>query len=107
MIRADETLRRILFICLQEHNGQFPKNSRENIVLKNNIYLKCSSSGKLTKDHIKEWFDDVFFPEVDCTSKSAMLHDAWPGFKKFWNQRRSCYRPEDDSFKDNWNDSAS
>ena len=83
MIRADGTLYPILFLCLQERNGQFPNNPREHIVQYNNIYLKCSSSGKLVKDLIKGWFEDVFFPEVNrISSKSAMLlHDAWPGFK--------------------------
>ena len=83
MIRADGTLYPILFICLRERNSQFPNNPREPIVQFDNIYLKCSSTGKLTKKLIKGWFEDVFFPEVNrLSSKSAMLlNEAWPGFK--------------------------
>ena len=67
MVRIDGSLHPTLFVCLQEKNGQFPNDPREQMVQFNNIYLKCSSSGKLVKDLIKGWFDDVFIPEVNRT----------------------------------------
>ena len=79
-VRIDGILEPTLFICLQEREGQFP--STVDIFRPENVYLVCSSSGKETKQHIREWFDQCFFPMIDRTpeSKGLLLHDAWPGF---------------------------
>jgi hypothetical protein len=40
-----------------------------------NIYVTASKSGKLTKEHFRLWFKEVFFPNVG--NKSVLIVDSW------------------------------
>jgi hypothetical protein len=44
-----------ILICFQEINGKFGPIVEKNLVLRDNIMLTCSRSGKMTKYHIKWW----------------------------------------------------
>ena len=79
LIKIDGTLHERLLVCLQEKNG-FPKTKVP--LNPSNIYLKCSSSGKLTKQIIFDWYDHIFFPEISSNSdkKGLLLYDSWTGF---------------------------
>jgi hypothetical protein len=74
-ISADGKLMSPLFIVLQETSGEFGPRVRENLFQAPNVYVTASRSGKLTKDHLKTWFKDVFFPNVG--EKSILLIDSW------------------------------
>jgi len=79
LIKCDGTLHDKLLLCLQELNG-FPRTKTP--LIAPNIYLKCSTSGKLTKDILKEWFEDIFIPDIQSNRdlKGLLLHDSWKGF---------------------------
>ena len=42
-------------------------------------FLKDTSSGKLTKEELKMWFEDVYFPSVG--QQSVLLVDSWTSYK--------------------------
>jgi hypothetical protein len=44
-----------------------------------NIYVRASTSGKLTKEELKVWFKDVFFPAIG--ERSVLLVDSWTTYK--------------------------
>ena len=63
-ISASGKLLSPLFIVLKEPSGSFGPRVSQSMFRANNVYLVASRSGKVTKDIIKEWFTDVFFPNV-------------------------------------------
>ncbi len=63
-ISKDGKLLSPLFIVLQEPEGKFGPRVQEELFSTPNIYVTASKSGKLTKDHLKVWFERVFFPSV-------------------------------------------
>jgi hypothetical protein len=64
-----------LFIVLQEPSGQFGPRVHKELFSAPNIYVTASKSGKLSKDHLKIWFKEVFFPNVG--DKSVLFLDSW------------------------------
>jgi hypothetical protein len=51
-----------LFIVLQEDKGRFGTIVEKTLFRASNIYPTASISGKLTKGHLKTWFEKVYFP---------------------------------------------
>lgn len=82
LVRADGLLHPVLFVCLQERAGQFPVTEPYIPLQAPNLYLLCSTSGKLTKPLILDWFRDVLFPTFDLNQdkKGMLLVDSWGGF---------------------------
>jgi hypothetical protein len=74
-ISKDGKLLSPLFIVLQEPEGKFGPRVQQELFSAPNIYVTASKSGKLTKDHLKVWFERVFFPSVG--DKSVLLLDSW------------------------------
>jgi hypothetical protein len=62
-ISKDGKLLSPLFIDLQEPEGKFSPRVQQELFSAPNIYVTASRSGKLTKYHLKVWFERVFFPQ--------------------------------------------
>jgi hypothetical protein len=74
-ISADGDLLSPLFVVLQEPDGKFGPRVEENLFQAPNIYVTASRSGKLTKEHLIEWFKNVYF--ANTPDKSILLVDSW------------------------------
>jgi hypothetical protein len=74
-ISADGNLLSPLFVALQEPDGKFGPRVEENLFQAPNIYVTASRSGKLTKEHLIEWFKNVYF--ANTPDKSIILVDSW------------------------------
>jgi hypothetical protein len=68
-----------LFIVLQEPSGSFGPRVMQTLFKAPNIYVKVSTSGKLTKEELKVWFKDIYFPSVG--PQSVLLVDSWTTYK--------------------------
>jgi hypothetical protein len=68
-----------LFIVLQEPTGSFGPRVMQTLFTAPNIYVRSSKSGKLTKEELKIWFTEVFFPAVG--ERSVLLLDSWTTYK--------------------------
>lgn len=71
-----------IYICFQEKSGTFGPLVRASLERNtpSNVSLDASSSGKMTKDHFKRWFQNVFAHDVpDTPNKSLLLLDSWSG----------------------------
>lgn len=64
-----------LFIVLQELGGDFGPRVREALFTAPNLYVRASTSGKLTKELMQDWFRKVYFPEV--SRESVLIIDSW------------------------------
>jgi len=72
-----------IYICFQEKDGVFGprvQSSVDEMMEKcKNVYVSCSKSGKLTKDHVREWVKQCLEPIVE--EKCILLLDSWSGQK--------------------------
>jgi len=75
IVSADGRLLPVLLVCLQEKTGEFGPIVKNTMFKSNNLYITCSKSGKLTKKIVKEWLDQVYFPNVQ--DESVLLVDSW------------------------------
>ena len=66
-----------LFLVLKETTGQFGPNVQKTLFRPINVYISASTSGKLTSQHFKDWFTDVFIPNTNA--ESVLLLDSWSG----------------------------
>jgi hypothetical protein len=64
---------------LQEKTGSFGPRVLQTLFKAPNIYVTATKSGKLTKNELKLWFKDLYFPTVG--SKSVLLIDSWTTYK--------------------------
>jgi hypothetical protein len=78
-ISKDGKLLSPLFVVLQEPTGSFGPRVLQTLFKAPNIYVRASTSGKLTKEELKIWFKDVFFPAVG--ERSVLLVDSWTTYK--------------------------
>jgi hypothetical protein len=60
-ISKDDKLLSPLFIVLQEPTGIFGPRILQTLFKSPNMYVRASTSGKLTKEELKVWFKDAFF----------------------------------------------
>ena len=74
-ISADGRLLSPLYIVLQEKDGKFPAKFDPKKDVPKNIFLQASSSGKLTKQHLLNWFAKVYFKQAP--DESVLLLDSW------------------------------
>ncbi|EZA48035.1 hypothetical protein X777_14445, partial [Ooceraea biroi] len=59
-----------LYIVLKESTGTFGPRVEETLFRPVNIYIQVSKSGKLTSEHFKTWFSEVYLPN---TGRKSML----------------------------------
>lgn len=50
------------FICLQEQTGRLGPQVMENLFPAPNLLVTCSTSGKLTKTHVKYYVEKLLYP---------------------------------------------
>lgn len=81
LIYLDGTLAPVLFMCLQEQSGLFPV--RGIILRSSNIFLTCTSSGKLNKGALEMWMKEVLRLELEKSRNKSfvLLLDSWSGHK--------------------------
>lgn len=68
-----------LLIVLQEKSGKFGPVVLQNLFTHPEILVLANSSGKVTKEVLKEWFTEIYFPSFN--SKSLLLLDSYSGHK--------------------------
>ena len=66
-----------LHICFQEPKGEFGPKIKEILSRETpfNVVVDASTSGKLTKDHVKRSLHNAFIPDV--TNDNLLLLDSW------------------------------
>lgn len=71
-----------MYICFQEKDGKFGSRVIKKIETNcpPNVVVECSKSGKMTKVHLKSFFEKVIEPELE--NKSLLLCDSWTGHKE-------------------------
>lgn len=77
IILASGRLLSPLYIVLKESTGTFGPRVQETLFRPVNIYIQASKSGKLTSEHFKTWFTEVYLPNTG--RKSMLLLDSWTG----------------------------
>lgn len=77
LISASGKLLSPLYIVLKEPTGTFGPMVQETLFRPVNIYIEASKSGKLTSEHFKSWFSEVYLPNTG--RKSMLLLDSWTG----------------------------
>lgn len=77
LISASGKLLSPLYIVLKEATGTFGPMVQETLFRPVNIYIEASKSGKLTSEHFKSWFSEVYLPNTG--RKSMLLLDSWTG----------------------------
>ncbi|EZA50281.1 hypothetical protein X777_11292 [Ooceraea biroi] len=78
IISADGNLLSPLYIVLKESTGTFVGPEVEkNLFRPSNMYIAASKSGKLTTQHFKTWFQEVYLRNTEATS--LLLLDSWTG----------------------------
>ena len=69
-----------LYICLKENckeDGKFGPIVSQNLFEASNIYLTCSSSGKLTKNLVKDFYESVLLQNLN--ENNLLILDSWSG----------------------------
>lgn len=87
-ISAAGELKSPLFICMQEKGGSFPQSG---FFQAPNIYATAHTSHMMTKESMKAWFRQVYFP--NAPNNSLLLVDSWSS----WSDERAieeCIPPE-------------
>ena len=79
-IAADGTLLSPLFIVLQESGGVFGPIVKKNLFDARNVYVAPSKSGKLSKELLKEWFNNIYF--TNTPDNSILFVDSWTAYNK-------------------------
>lgn len=76
-ISASGRLLSPVYIVLKEPTGAFGPRVQETMFRPQNIYIDASKSGKLTADHFRRWFTEVYLQHAG--DKSILLLDSWSG----------------------------
>lgn len=79
MISMTGKLSEKLFIVLQEKDGKFGPLVRVKMFSHPEIYVVCTSSGKVNKSVLQEWFSEIYFPIAG--RKSLLILDSFPTYK--------------------------
>lgn len=79
VISADGVLQTPMLVVLKEPTGNFGSQVFKKLKQRSNISVDCSKSGKLGKEHLKTWFEKVYFP--NSPEKSLLLVDSWNVYK--------------------------
>ena len=70
-----------LFLCLQETTGKFGPNVLNDLFLPNNVFVTCSSSGKMSKELVKKFTLEIIKPVVK--ENFILMLDSWSGHKNY------------------------
>lgn len=79
LISIDGKLHSPLMICHREASGQFGPQVHANLPKPPNMSIHCSKSGKLDKNLVKTFMQDVYAKVA--AEKSILLIDSWSGHK--------------------------
>jgi len=80
MLTMEGKLLSPLLVNFQEITGSaFGHRVQANLPVLSNIYPTCSKSGKLTKQHVKNWSTDCLSKVIDRVGKVCLIVDAWGG----------------------------
>lgn len=74
LITAAGELKAPLFIILRESKGEFGERVARTMFRHPELHVVASSSGKITKVLLKDWFKNVYFPNAD--DDSLLLLDS-------------------------------
>lgn len=74
---AGELLPQVM-IVLNEQTGQIPPTV--NVVSTPYAVVAASKSGKMSKSHVKQYYKDIFVPNLK-EGKNVLAEDSWTGFK--------------------------
>ena len=77
IISASGRLLSPLYIVLKESTGTLGLIVQRTLFPPVNIYIGVSKSGKLTSEHFKNWFSEVYLPNTG--RRSMLLLDSWTG----------------------------
>uniref|UniRef100_T1KX86 DDE-1 domain-containing protein n=1 Tax=Tetranychus urticae TaxID=32264 RepID=T1KX86_TETUR len=64
-------------ICLKEPNGEFGPTVREKLFKPANLFICCTSSGKMTTTLMRSFITEVYCPSV--ADSSILMIDSWTG----------------------------
>ena len=77
IISASECRLSPLYIVLKESTGTLGPIVQRTLFRPVNIYIGASMSEKLTSEHFKTWFSEVYLPNTG--RRSMLLLDSWTG----------------------------
>lgn len=78
-ISADGELLSPLYIIFQEPTGKFGDQVKQTMFQHADLYTVASTSGKITKVLLKEWFTEVIFPHIP--TNSVIIVDSLTTYK--------------------------
>lgn len=83
LLNMDGVLVGKLFVNLKESEGVFGPQVAATLPRYSNLYITCSSSGKLTKTLAREWVQKVFAEALNRLhdNKAVIYIDSWTGHK--------------------------
>lgn len=67
-----------MYIVLKEPTGTFGPQVEQTLFGPVNIYIAASKSGKLTKEHFKNWFKEICLQNTE--ENSLLLLNSWTGY---------------------------
>ncbi|MDI9313009.1 MAG: hypothetical protein QM535_22555 [Limnohabitans sp.] len=79
VISADGILLSPMLVVLKEPSGKLSDRLKSSLFNASNIYVECSKSGKMGKEHLKSFFENVYFPS--SPQQSLLLVDSWTVYK--------------------------
>ncbi|OQV21416.1 hypothetical protein BV898_04625 [Hypsibius exemplaris] len=80
IIDANGKLFSPLFIVMKEVTGDtFGPQVQRDLFTAPNTLVTASSSGKMKKEHLKVWLEEVFFPHVG--DRTVLVIDSWSTYK--------------------------
>ncbi|RWS08713.1 uncharacterized protein B4U79_11465, partial [Dinothrombium tinctorium] len=71
LITKDGELLSPLYICLMKTGGKFGKNVQNSLPNYTNVFIDCSSSGKMTILNVENWIKSILKPNI---SEKCLLH---------------------------------
>ncbi|XP_059478188.1 uncharacterized protein LOC132203811 [Neocloeon triangulifer] len=73
------------YLILKEDGGKFGVRVQETVLRPENLFVTCSSSGKMLGSQVEELFTNCIFPNVKGKT-ARFLIDHWCGWKKKVNE---------------------
>lgn len=67
-----------MLLCLREKDGKFGPSVSKGLFKTENLYVTCTTSGKMQKSTMKEWVNNCLLPILNA-SPSLVLLDCWTG----------------------------
>jgi hypothetical protein len=70
-----------LFVCLQEPKGSFGPVVQQTLFKPDNLFVTCSTSGKMNNDLFRSFLENVILPNTRHKEKFLLLLDTWTPHK--------------------------